>query len=733
MPAQHVLTVKDGSTGEPLRGVTVGNGEFQLVTDSSGTCRVPEQHYGSTVVVRHIGYRSREFVLRRTLETIRLLPDYLLLETVTVNAYQSVRPIKEVAGSFVQVPLDEVSRLGANGIVNEVNSIPGIRMERRSPGSYRINVRGSTLRSPFGVRNVKIYYNQIPVTEPSGNTPLNMLDIEHLSAVTLIRAPASSLYGAGSGGVLFLGRTAGEREGIHGTAEGSVGSYGYGMWHAGVQKRDGDEYLRVSVSGVQTDGYRDHTEMRRKNLGIQGEFRVSDVQKLSYLVLYNDLFYELPGGLTREQRDNDPTQAREIAIARNSSLNQKYLITGLSHDWQWSPGSGNQTSVFYTQSDKENPFITNYEFEDLNGAGMRTSFFHTLGLGGGQLKITAGGEWQWGRFRANNFGNDNGHPDTLRYVDDTRMFSGFEFAQLEFDQGEWHLTAGLSINHLTYRFNRLKDVALDSSYKVNRRFETRLLPRIGLSREWGNSSVFVNASWGFSPPTQDEVRTSDGAINTSLEADEALSFEAGVRSDLIPGRLSSDLTLYYIRQKNTIVSQVDASGNSVFLNSGETRHRGMEVMLNGMILKREAGMVRQIDARVSLSWNKLIFEDYVRSAGNENVDYSGNQLTGGVPLSYYLETGITFSHRIKWQVSHQFTDRIPLNDANSVYSRPYHLVRMKLEKSFMAGDTEISIFTGIDNLANEQYSLGNDLNAFGNRYFNPSPDRNYYGGVRVVF
>jgi iron complex outermembrane receptor protein len=44
----------------------------------------------------------------------------------------------------------------------------------------------------------------------------------------------------------------------------------------------------------------------------------------------------------------------------------------------------------------------------------------------------------------------------------------------------------------------------------------------------------------------------------------------------------------------------------------------------------------------------------------------------------------------------------------------------------------IEVFLGIDNLLNEKYSLGNDLNAFGQRYFNASPERNYFGGMRIL-
>ncbi len=42
---------------------------------------------------------------------------------------------------------------------------------------------------------------------------------------------------------------------------------------------------------------------------------------------------------------------------------------------------------------------------------------------------------------------------------------------------------------------------------------------------------------------------------------------------------------------------------------------------------------------------------------------------------------------------------------------------------------KLNIFCGIDNLLNQNYSLGNDINAFGGRYYNPAPSRNYYAGI----
>jgi iron complex outermembrane receptor protein len=41
------------------------------------------------------------------------------------------------------------------------------------------------------------------------------------------------------------------------------------------------------------------------------------------------------------------------------------------------------------------------------------------------------------------------------------------------------------------------------------------------------------------------------------------------------------------------------------------------------------------------------------------------------------------------------------------------------------------LFAGIENAFDVTYSLGNDINAAGGRYYNAAPGRNYYGGVSL--
>ena len=56
--------------------------------------------------------------------------------------------------------------------------------------------------------------------------------------------------------------------------------------------------------------------------------------------------------------------------------------------------------------------------------------------------------------------------------------------------------------------------------------------------------------------------------------------------------------------------------------------------------------------------------------------------------------------------------------------------RLGLETFWISTACNCSI--GVDNLLDETYSLGNDINAMGNRYFNPAAPRNYYAGMKFM-
>jgi iron complex outermembrane receptor protein len=126
------------------------------------------------------------------------------LDEVTVMAYESERPLLEISAPVNIISPKAIRRFDNTTFLPALNAFPGIRMEERSPGSYRLSIRGSSVRSPFGVRNVKVYWNNIPLSDANGITYFNLLDMSTIGSMEVIKGPAGSMYGATTGGVILL-------------------------------------------------------------------------------------------------------------------------------------------------------------------------------------------------------------------------------------------------------------------------------------------------------------------------------------------------------------------------------------------------------------------------------------------------------------------------------------------------------------------------------------------------
>src|SRR5688572_22951565 len=229
-----------------------------------------------------------------------------VLSEVVIQAYAYNRPASEVPAAVAVVGQKEFERFNNTSFLPAVNSIPGVRMEERSPGSYRFSIRGSLLRSPFGVRNVKVYWNGLPFTDGGGNTYLNLLDFNSVGSMEIIKGPGGSLYGAGTGGVILLQNPSSRKN--HLQLSTVFGSYGLQRYLLSGEKHSNKSDIRFQYARQQYSGYREQTTMRRDALQGDLKFYLSK-HIVSATLLYSDLFYETPGGLNKAQYDANPKQA----------------------------------------------------------------------------------------------------------------------------------------------------------------------------------------------------------------------------------------------------------------------------------------------------------------------------------------------------------------------------------------------------------------------------------------
>ena len=651
------------------------------------------------------------------------------LKEVIVQGYLSDQPILNVPASVNILGSDQLAVQPDNSLVSALNTVPGVRMEERSPGSYRLSIRGSLLRSPFGIRDVKIYYDEIPLTDAGGNTYLNAIDVNSIQHIEVLKGPDGSLFGANSGGVVLVSPVARYADSNFVSAEVSGGSYSLFHENVAYQDHEANNQLNINQAYETEGGYRQHSSMYRNYFQVVDKWIYAKHDDLKILGFYSDLNYQTPGGLTLAQFEADPESARPAtltvpgAVEQNSGIIQKMLFGGLVNEVNITDNLRNVLSVFGTYVNFANPFLTDYEQRYEETLGFRTYFEYT---GSDQKsyswKVNAGIEWQQTNSDINNYGNNAGIRDTAQTLDKINTNQHFMFARYVADiNRKLHIETALSLNFYDYKF---RNVYPNNEVNfTNRPFSTELMPRIALSYQFTNDFAWrASVSRGYSTPTTAEIRPTDHAINIGLDAEYGWNYETGFRLRNNDESMYLDASIFYYHLNNAIISHEDANGNEYYTNSGGTNQPGFELYFTDWIIHQNTNsFIRGLQFNESATIDKFTF------TANQN------PLTGVPEQVYITSLQLKLPQQVFVYLEHNYTGKIPLNDANTAYAPHYNLVAAKVGWSRqLSRKSNVEIYAGVENILNEKYSLGDDLNAVGNRYYNAAALRNYYVGLKVT-
>lgn len=661
-------------------------------------------------------------------DSIWTAPDTL---TASIKAYETYRPLNEIPAAISIVDQQALRRFTNTSFVSALNMQPGVRMEERSPGSYRLNLRGSSLRSPFGIRNVKVYLNDIPFTDPGGNTYLNLLDFQAFSSLEVIKGPASSLYGAGSGGAVLMHTLQAPFEKSV-EAELIGGSYGLAGIRAAATFGSENATSKVSFAHQQSDGWRNHTQMRRDIAGYENNLRISKRQNLKTIILFGNLYYQTPGALTLAQFNANPRSARQAggpfpsASTAKAAIYQQYFLAGFTNTYDISKNWKNTTAVYGANSWFKNPTFRLYEKRTEPHAGARTFFSNDIYSGKHFIRVLYGAEVQKGVFSSQTFRNVNGTPDSIQTNDEINNWRYSLFTQAEWlINKSWNITVGMSYNKSFVGIDRLLIYPVTTQ---KRTFNSELAPRLAVMKSFKQVNVYGTVSKGFSPPTTSELLPGTGIINTTLKAEQGINYEAGLKSSFFQNKLTVNVAAYHFYVNDAISQRRDASGGDFYANAGKTRQNGIELMSTYQLVNSKTNALKTLNLLASYTGN---FFKYVNYKVIE-ADYSGKQLPGIPKNNLVLALDATAKAGLYTNLTYQFAGKLALNDANSTYADSYHLLSARLGCRFKTrNNSDIDLFIAGDNLLNEIYSLGNDINAAANRYYNAAARRNFAAGISL--
>ena len=729
---ENKLALSDVSITDSL-GVLVSssnhNGLFSL--NQSGLYHFSKPGY----IAKSIRIKGFDFNI------ITLTEKPLELGEVIVKSDHFQSELKKVSSA---VSIITTTRIKSSDLVNIaplLNSVSGVYMHNGTLSTNRITIRGIGSRNLFGTSKIRAYYEDIPLTNGSGETTIEDIELQDIARMEILKGPSSSLYGAGLGGTIQLIPDKGLFDTNSFQANYTFGSYGLQKIWLNTNLGNKKNAAKISYSNTKNEGYRENNELERQTITLASNHYLNEKNSINVIGNFIDLKAYIPSSLNENDYINKPSKAAFTWSQAQGFEEYDKLLLGLSWQHDYSEKSKQISSVFGSILDSYEARPFNIQDQNTAALGLRTRFIHYTQLLGKKFQWTAGLEIFNDMNRLKTYENlYKDYPEGTGSVqgpligdfDENRYYLNlFSEAQIELSK-KVQVDIGLNMNHTGYR--------LDDNYNPDNEdlsgdygFDIILSPKIGLNFQIDPSRmIFATISHGFSPPKLEETLLPDGLINNDIKPETGWNYEIGSRGKIIKNIFNYEVSVYLMDINNLLVARRTGDDQFIGVNAGNTIHKGIEIGLNYYLIQKEAV---QLSHSNSISINDFSFQDFQ----DLDEDYSGNDLTGVPDRTVYSELYLNTKSGFYAYLNYQFVGQIPLRDDNSIYADSYQLVNSKTGyRTVLGKHFQLDAYVGLNNIFDEKYASMLQINAgsFGNnapRYYYPGLPRNYFVGLNLQY
>ncbi|MCP4764830.1 MAG: TonB-dependent receptor [Gammaproteobacteria bacterium] len=649
------------------------------------------------------------------------------IKPILINATRVEKDPVEIPAAISTIGQDKI-QLGTEqlGLDESLTEVPGLFMRNRYnfAQDLRVSIRGYGARSSFGIRGIKIIVDGIPETLPDGQGSVDGIDIGSASQINVIRGPTSSLYGNAAGGAILIETEKGPVIPF-GEVRTTYGDYDFTKLQLKAGGETGNLNYLVNVSDTSTDNYRDHSKYENTQFNGRFEYTPSADSSLITSIHHTDQpVAEDPGGITSEAAADDPTQARERNLLFDAGESLEQTRIGLLYKTALNPGRDLEARIYHTTREFDNRL----PFE----SGGSVSLDRNFNGGGLKYTIESGPEKTRNRLL---LGLDYDHQDDDRSRFDNLMgvigdqtleqnelvTSVGVFLQNEARLTETtELTAGLRYDEITFD---VSDEFLSDGDDSGRVRMDEVSPMLGISFKRSDyTHWYANISQAFETPTTTEfANPSGGGFNQSLEPQESINYEVGIKTRTEGYRF--EVALFHIDIENELIpfGLAGQPGRTFYENAGSSSRDGLEIFYGRPLFE-------QLSFSMAYTYSNFEFDDFTDDNGN---NFDGNQ-TPGVPenilnlgFSWFGKSGIYAN----WDTL--FTGELYADNANDTLVESSSVSHFRVGYNGFYDDWEAAAFLGVNNVFDEDYNDNIRINAFGGRYFEPAPEQNAYVGFTL--
>ncbi|MGD8748011.1 MAG: TonB-dependent receptor [Balneolaceae bacterium] len=614
-----------------------------------------------------------------------------------------------------------------------INSSPSLSLEgigRQLPGLWvndrqnyalgdRMMIRGVGWRSAFGVRGIQVVLNGIPLTVADGQTMTNVIEPAFIRRAELIRGPAATYWGNSSGGVLYLStRPVNEVNHDYLRVRTMAGSFGLRKAEAEYSLSNPHHKMNVYSSYLSTDGFRNYSSSELFRTGIAGTIKLTSKSRMRYQA--NAIYMpkaQHPSSLTEQQAKQTPTLAAPAFIASGAGKTITQPQAGLLYTLNTSAGLLS-ISAYGIYRDLENPLP--FAIIALNrwAGGIRASLeksWKSLDLKiGSEIKLQNDD-----RMEFDNIGNPERGAIQVDQVE--RVVNEAFFVTGTYHLGLFDMMGGLRYDRIRFTADAARE-----NQSGERNFKS-VSPNIGIRYSRNGQTVFANLSTSFEAPTTTELVNRPGngnGFNPSIDPEQTVGFEMGIRGTNNKGSLRYDLTAYRMWINDLLFPyQLATNGPIYYRNQGQTNHTGIE---------------GHISWKFDRHWNIGLTSTLVEAKFKEGMTLDSLSLSGknvpGIPRYRFYGIVSYSSGEILGSLSYEYVSSYDVNNLNTAKNDHYSIFDAKISyQGIISGTTmRFQPFLSVKNLLNTRYNGSVVINSSGGRYYEPAPGRSFQIGFSIL-
>ncbi len=668
------------------------------------------------------------------------------MDEMVVTGTRTLKKIIDIPYSVDRINNYEYRYERKNSVSDVLSGIPGLFFQNRYGNhDVRISIRGFGSRSNSGIRGVRILLDDIPESEPDGQTRIEAIDFHSIGRIEIVKGNASSLYTNAPGGVINFINDIDFTE-SHVVQFNEVASFG--TRNNGLKlalKGDGYKFLTTYTYHA-ADGYRPHSNDYWNIVNSVYETLPNEDSKLSLLFYHVDGLIKLPGSLTQKQYDTDPMMGNPRDVGRDAKRVTKKGRIGIRYNTVFGETRNNEVELtaYGTIKYFERTAAT-YRYMNRNGVGGSGRWIHKTSVENLPLEVSTGVDLfhQYGPIEEyQNFGGKKVEPVILLTDETIDNIGAYFLTTLSVIPDRFDVM-------LTGRQDKVIFDQVDRNLEVRnaKRVFEKFTPKIALNYKITPViGLFTSFGYSFDSPAGNEMENYPLSsnfpklINPDLQPQYSQNAEIGTKGVIMTdGEYFSQSRFELVLFNSNIQDEIVpfSIGSTVFYrNAAETNRNGVELGLSTMVLPG-------LTMKFTYTFSDFTYSDYTARTYNASGDtikdksFSG-KVVPSVP-DHNVFTNFAYQHRITDAVTgfaklnYNFVSGMYVNDENSSRSGDYRIISSTVGTDIVLGRMNLLVSCGINNILNTSHIAFININSDRMEYYEAGEPRNYFMSLNIGY